>query len=318
MIYLKNISATNIAINGLTIAIQGKYFVYDSKSKSHGLDIWRLLDTPAIHQLLSEGDLIVVDAADAVLDNSEFYQVYNELINKRIKKSPNFLIYALNTNNLYDKDYSELPNHINFKTELTKKLFQKNTFVRGFLAEAEYFENCVTTYNALGMQINTYSNPITKVVFNWHVGVANYLYKRVSQRSWVLTTGEYSTETVTHTKTYDLFAARNEGIRRRQNIINTTLINTGGLILMNQPSFGSVTAVESYLRNILEVLSHEISIYISGDLEPLIARMMNLDCLSEGYEMDWLAFPVTAQMSIRQYILAQLNGGLITDGEIIS
>lgn len=135
----------------------------------------------------------------------------------------------------------------------------------------------------------------------------------------MLTTGEYSTETITHTKVYNTLTARDEGIRRRSNIINQTLLFTGGLIKLADTSFVDIASVETYMRNILSILNHEINIFISGDIQPLIDRMLTLDCISVGYDKDWLNYPTPwSNVNIRQYIIAQLMGAFITNGEIIS
>lgn len=319
MIYIRNISTANINIGGIVIQPNDKYFFTDELIGSHGLDVWRILDSPSIiNQLISEGSVDIIDNTNASVSNELFYEQFNKLNNSNIKRKPNFLLYGLVAGNQYNLDYSDLPQAINFKTGLTKKLFQKNTFVRGFLVEAEYFENMSISYYH-DIQQYSYTNPISKVIFNWYIGDANYLDKRVSQRSWVLTTGEYSTETITHTKVYTTLTARDEGIRRRSNIINQTLLFTGGLIKLADISFVDIASVETYMRNILSILNHEINIFISGDIQPLIDRMLTLDCISVGYDKDWLNYPTPwVNVNIRQYIIAQLMGAFITNGEIIS
>ena len=122
-------------------------------------------------------------------------------------------------------------------------------------------------------------------------------------------------DTKESTKFYDKRLAREEGKRRRTNIINQVVLNTSAFIYLSEPSINNILDSEYLALPFLDEIDTDIDKYIKGNIQPLINSITNSD--SNIYTWIDNSLPTNTDMTIRDYILMSLNDGGNITGQVI-
>ena len=204
------------------------------------------------------------------------------------------------------------PKSIDYKIDLDVRLNPKYTFnSRGHLTECIYYKDLSVSVNGAGISTYTYSTPVLKYSAEYVVGEDNYTKSRTVTRAWYLLDGSICSNTKITTKVYEATQAREEGVTRRNNIINNLLINVVGLILMTSDDLDTVSEAETDGVNFLKEISDGISEYYqygskldsNGNPCKLIQQIT-----SSTYTRLNNYVPGTSNtVTIRMYILSKLN-----------
>lgn len=107
--------------------------------------------------------------------------------------------------------------------------------------------------------------------------------------------------------------ARNEGIRRRNNIINQLILEVGAMIYLTLPGVTTIQDAEIAALPFLDAVDSDIDKFIKGNLLPLIQTVQTID-LTQGSTSggNWLDndVPGAPGVPIRQYIIGSLMGAI--------
>jgi hypothetical protein len=221
----------------------------------------------------------------------------------------------------FNKNPTLLPSSINYKIDI-EKLHRKLEFKKGVLIKAEYFKNISISTNPYGIEVYTYSTPVLKCEYEYHVDEQSYIHHRFTRRYWAYIDGAYSTEYKEGPKYYTKLDARNEAVRRRTNIVNDILMSTTGLIY-TCPTITTLLDAENASRLLLLEIDGEIDKFTKGISEPIITKITNIDetLYLNGYNIGhWLSnlVPNGGGLTIRQLILSKLSEGMLVPNEIIT
>lgn len=319
--YLKNTSDIALHIGSITIEPNERYEFFDERLKITG-NLFKSFRNNFDFELIENGTLLyMID--DAILSVHEFEKRWSNLpdISNHSDEQNFKLYYLLNDDKIYEPiNPTIVPKSIDYKTDI-KRLHQKLTFNKGILVKCEYFANLTTSKNALGMDVYTFSDNIIKVEMEYYVGANAYIDYRIVKRYWARMDGTYSDDYKESIKYYDAIAAREEGITRRNNIINDTIAAVGGLMIMTMPQhITSIISAETHAMNLLDAIDADINKYIKGNIGVLINKVETLDVSTlTGIEMgNWFENPVPdTSVTIRQYLLSKLTDGVLVPNEII-
>lgn len=121
------------------------------------------------------------------------------------------------------------PADIDYKTGLTISLFPARVMVQGELQEVTYYAE----YDALeAYELDKFKQPVLKVEINYTRDSLGFAQYRSTTRSWYYEDGTMCTSVQKITsKVYDFLGTIAEGKRRRQNIIDGSMIPVLGMMI---------------------------------------------------------------------------------------
>jgi len=204
------------------------------------------------------------------------------------------------------------PKSIDYKIDLDVRLNPKYTFnSRGHLTECIYYKDLSVSVNEAGISTYTYSTPVLRYQASYVIGSDNYTKSRTVTRSWYLLDGTLCSNSKITTKIYEAAQAREEGVTRRNNIINQLLINTVGLILMTSNDLTTVSQAETDGVNFLKEISEGISEYYQYgsklDSQGNPCKLIQQISASTYTRLNNYVPGTSNTVTIRMYILSKLN-----------
>jgi len=226
---------------------------------------------------LSEGDETILTNAIAAHDNT--------------KKE--FKIYGCMRNPAYDK--SEYPCAVNFKTDLMYRLHPKNTFTAGVLTKIEYYKDYDGT---------TYSDKILEEIIEYTYDSANLATSRTTSIYWYYTDESQSENCKTLLKYYTPTESIQESQRRRQNILDSLQLAIVGLIMQTE-SVDMATAM-NLGAIFLDAYEHETKSWIITPNLYALQNRLNAEVTGET-DYQWLFNPIGGGLTVRDYMLSQIN-----------
>lgn len=327
--YLKNKSESNTLVFGNVEILPGEsYMLYDDALDIYG-NYFKSFKNNFTTEHIDSLEYIIDDEVKTIKDFYKDYHIFsNDKKVNTYEDLQNYRIYYLLNE---DKKHlavnpTLLPSSVNYKIDI-QKLHVKFEFKKGILIKAEYFENVQGSQDPYGLDVYTYSNPVLKCEFEYHVDNSSYISYRYTRRYWAYCDGTYSTEYKEGPKYYDKFSARTEALRRRTNIVNDVIMTAGGLLLYTEPSLTNLVDAENAARPLLGELDPQIDKYYKGSENPLMTAIATIDESSfipaEYSEItNWLDNIVpgtgTPGISIRQLMLSKLSEGALTPNETIT
>lgn len=232
-------------------------------------------------------------------DDNNYYKIYNYLPQDRFKQK--------NINDLFIT-----PKSIDYKKEIDGSFNPEYIFdSNGFLVEATYYENVGMSQSTEGFIQYNYENPILRVQVNYSVRPDGYAASRKVTRRWYRMDGSLDLDSKVTNKVYTPMLARNEGKRRRRNLINELLIETVGIIVLTSPDLDTVTEAETDATPFMSNISDAISAYyeygtkedINGNPCQLIQEVMS----STYSRLDNYVPNTSPAITVREYITHRLN-----------
>lgn len=268
-----------------------------------------------IQEEFHNGTINLYDQNDAIILSGGFQDIWNYRFANVIKYSgETFKIYDYLSEDALEKigeDFTLTPKAVDYKKDVNGRLHPKRTFVKGFLTECEYFENAGLAVDPnTGFTGITYENPVLKVEIDYYIGGDGYVSYRDTTRSWVKHNGEYSTDTKMSRKYYSKIEAKEEGKRRRNNIIDQLTLEVGAFVVLTETGTTSVQEAEALALPFLDELDTSIDKYLKGNTEPIINSITSADT-STHYWLDNTVPGSDPAITIQQYLLYTLNNGTL-------
>lgn len=182
-------------------------------------------------------------------DEHNYFKIYNLLSNDIIE-----------TNSISNPFLT--PKSIDYKKHIDGRLHPKYIFDEyGWLVECEYFENLEISQNQLGFTQYDYSNPILKYEASYTMKDDGYVGSRTVTRRWYRLDGTLDVDSKITQKFYEPMMARDEGKRRRRNLVNILMIQTVGLFIMTSVDLEDVPTAETDAMPFLKEISSGLSVY---------------------------------------------------------
>jgi len=208
--------------------------------------------------------------------------------------------------------YKTTPKSIDYKKDLSIRLHPEYVFDNyGFLTSVIYYENLSVSLNQFGFPVYTFTNPVVKYEATYTLDVdTGYVTTREIYRHWMKLSGVWGSDPKTSWKIYNSKQAREEGSRRRKNLINNILIDTVGLLLMTSPSLTTVAETESDAMPFLQEVQPAMSLYyesgakLDGNGNPCLLIQKVTDSVYTKLDNVISASPY---MTIRSYIIMKLD-----------
>jgi len=197
-----------------------------------------------------------------------------------------------------DTDKTTPPCHINYTTDLTRRLQPMVTNIyKGEVREVVYYADA--TVNAQGLVEAT--NPVVKEVSTYYRDVAKMAIYRTMQIYWYLKDGTLFTTAKVRTKYYAPQEKIVEGQKLRGNIIDFMQPNVLGMLMQTeQISYDDAVTMGAEL---FHKYAAEISSWVYASRGNTLPQMVEDDT-----EVLWLDNVIDGQgTTIRDYIVDQLN-----------
>lgn len=193
---------------------------------------------------------------------------------------------------------------LNYIIETSQSLYPKRTMQFGEIVKVEWFSDVSLTDKVLEVDIQ------------YNRDAAGFAINRTTTRKWLMRNGQFHPDFKVTTKRYDLNLEDqiSEGIRRRENIINSLQIPTMGFMIevLSPMSQGEILLMG---RNFMDDLELEFQKFIknsstvSDTNDPNFGRK-NLAVAFENRPETWLdLFPsaLGGSMSIRDWLVQEVS-----------
>lgn len=204
-------------------------------------------------EIVSKLYLVEKEKRDFYIDENTENEKYNY-----------FKIYNYISDDIYyeDIDIFKQPFSLDYKKDLKIRLHPKYIIdSRGLLEKVIYYEKLETSLDSQGFTQYDFENPILEYSAEYFFNSDSYLDKRIVHRKWYRLDGKLDPNYKESIKIYDGFQSRNEGRRRRQNLINQLLLDTVGLIIITSEDLDTVTQAEADALPLLKETASGISEY---------------------------------------------------------
>jgi hypothetical protein len=204
------------------------------------------------------------------------------------------------------------PKSIDYKKDVDGKLHPNYEFDNlGFLTGCTYYTDVDISQNAQGFTQYDYTNPILRYTASYTIKSDGYVGSRTVNRKWYMTDGTLSDDAKITEKVYQPMEARDEGKRRRRNLINMIIVNTVGLIIMTSQDLNTVTEAEKDAIDFLKEVNQGINEYYEygsrtdsqGNPCKLIQDITN----STYPRLDNYVPNTNDTVTIRQYLISKLD-----------
>lgn len=264
---------------------------------------WELL-TLEEKKIVSKHFIVDKTLRDEVLtqqeqDDHNYFKIYNLLSNDVIE-----------TNGISNPFLT--PKSIDYKKDIGGRLHPKYTFdSSGWLIECEYFTNLEIWQNAQGFTQYDYSNPILKYQASYQVKDDGYVGNRTVTRRWYRLDDTLDPDSKITQKFYEPMASREEGFRRRKNLINNLIIETVGLIIMTSVDLNNVSDAETDAMEFMKYVAPGISEYYEygnkKDINNSPVRLVQLVIDSTYVRLNNFVPGTNNTVTIRDYIISKLD-----------
>lgn len=267
------------------------------------------VDKPVLHQLQQEiddagvaisgltlrgdTDLTVTTASDLSTEDK------TALDNVVASHSPVIQIpYRIWSYSVEDRDPTDDPRGLNFKTGLHTRLHPVYDFVAGELQKVEYY--ATATPNAQGTV--DYSDLVCDVSFTYTRDAGGFAQYRVATRRWFLADGTPGPHVKVQVKYYTPQTSMKEGKRRRENIVDNAMMTVVGMLQATNPTT-DIEVLLQWGRDLASEYSAQISTYIRESNRDIVTELgKNLPAYP------WLDTIVDAQgTTIRDYLINELD-----------
>lgn len=225
-----------------------------------------------------------------------------------------YKIYNFVSDDALDKisDLKIPPHSLNYKTDLLLRLQPYYVFDDlGFLKSVIYYESLETSLDSNGFTQMNFSNPILKYEADYTLHTNGYVDRRTINRRWYLMDGTLSSSSKLSDKIYDGIMARDEGKRRRRNLINKLLVETVGLFIMTSADLSTVIEAETDAIPFMKEISDGISDYYEygnrKDSQGNPCLLIQLVTDSTYTRLDNLVPDSSPEITIREFIIFKLD-----------
>jgi len=268
---------------------------------SYPVDGWVYYETAPqgyLDYMQSLDDGLGDDFFDSIGDGN-YYKIYDYLSMDTISQK--------NVRNKYIT-----PHSLDYKKDVNTKLHPEYIFDElGFLVECNYYTDLSVSIDYNGFTVFNYSNQILKYVAVYELHDTGHVKKRTVTRSWYLKDGTISNNAKVTEKFYDGIRARDEGKRRRRNLINKLIIETVGLIILTSADLSGILEAESDAMPFMKDISSGISDYYEyGNKKDsqksnvlLVEKVLN----STYSRLDNFVPKTNDKVTIRDYIVSKIN-----------
>jgi len=204
------------------------------------------------------------------------------------------------------------PKSIDYKKEIDGRLHPKYTFDQyGWLVHCVYYENLNITQDAQGFTQYNYSNPVLEMTGEYVMKADGYVGSRTITRKWYRLDGTLDDDAKITEKFYEPVLARDEGKRRRRNIVNNLMIETVGLFIMTSQDLNTVTEAETDAMPFLKEISTGLSDYYEyGNKQDSLGNdfLLKDQILNSNYSRLDNFVPNTGDtVTIRQYLVSKVD-----------
>jgi len=251
--------------------------------------------------ILAKNFVVDKDKRDEVLtqqqqDDSNYFKLYNFLSHDVMER----LGYI---------NRQTTPKSIDYKRDVKKRFSPKYEFSdAGFLTGVTYYENLTVTVVS-GITTFNYDNPIVRYDAQYFENSDGYVTHRIIDRSWAMMDDTWSPDHKVSLKLYDSKMSREEGNRRRRNLINNLLIDTVGLFFMTSGD-ATVSETESHAIPFLTEIDSGIQLYYeSGAKEDAQGNpcLLIQQVSASTYTRLGNAVPNGGGATIKDFIISRLN-----------
>lgn len=249
-----------------------------------------------------------------LVDKTQRDEVYTDLEQSR---NNYYKIYNYVTRDVWNRglDITEPPHGLDYKIQMRKKLNPKYIINDlGMLEECIYYETVSNSEDSFGIIQKTYTNPIMKYEADYVYHANGYISQRNVTRTWMMMDGTWSPYTKKDTKDYDLIQARDEGRRRRTNLISKLMMEVAYLLMITE-GLSSIDTAESVAIPLMKDLRNGVNDYYEyGNYSDIEGNkfLLYTDLLNANY--DWLDnfVPNTGNtLTIRQFILSRIDVNVV-------
>ena len=230
-------------------------------------------------------------------EESNYYKLYNCVSKDVLQKGV---------------DIFEPPHSINYKIDLENKIYPDYTFNdKGLLVECTYYKFLEQEQNQMGLTINSFSEPILKYEAEYTFRDNGYVGERTVKRMWYKMDGTLDEDNPKiSNKKYPPMIARDEGRRRRRNLINNLILEAVYLIIITSPDLNNVIEAEEDAISFLDEISDGINRFyeygnrfINGQPFLLFQQIQNSDYI----RLDNFVPNTNDTLTIRDYLLNKVN-----------
>jgi len=255
-------------------------------------------------EILAKKFIVEKTKRDEVLTQSEqdelnYYKIYDYLTEDAI-------------NSIGNIDPKKAPKSVDYKKGTDTKLHPNYEFDNlGFLTGCAYYTDVDITQDAQGFTQYNYSNPILRYTAEYTIKPDGYVGSRTVTRKWYMTDETLSDDAKITEKVYQPMEARNEGKRRRRNLINKIIIDTVGLIIMTSQDLSTVTEAEMDAIDFLKEVNQGINEYYEygsrKDSQGNPCKLIQDVSGSTYSRLDNFVPGTNDTVTIRDYLMSKLN-----------
>ena len=241
----------------------------------------------------------------------------DEILSEELQNSLNyFKIYDLISDDTISNkgitNFFLTPKSIDYKIELNTRLHPDYTFdEHGWLVECIYYRNCSIWQNELGFTQYDYSDPILKYEADYTMKDDGYVGSRTVTRRWYRLDGSLDDDAKVTTKFYEPMLARDEGKKRRRNVVNQLMIETVGLFIMTSEDLNDVPTAEADAIPFLKSISSGLTDYYEyGNKRDSTGKdfILKEQILASDYSRLDNFVPGTGDtLTIRNYLIMKLD-----------
>ena len=217
------------------------------------------------------------------------YKIYKYLLNDLLFSYP---------------DPTEPPHGLNYKTGLKIKLYPHYIFDQmGFLIEVTYYET--VDFQTDGSVF--YDGPVVNAKMDYFVK-DGYVISRNVTRCWTYSDGTWSDVAKVTNKIYNSKLSKEEGRRRRSNVIDNLQMAVVYAILIGN-GFTSIDDAEAYGMPLMNELSHHLESFIASGFSRTIDNEPPLILTAvTSSQVSWvdLPFPLNPSVTYRLFIFDTL------------
>lgn len=227
-----------------------------------------------------------------------------------------FKIYDLLSNDVIEiNDISNpflTPKSIDYKKHIDGRLHPKYIFNQhGWLVECTYYENLEITQNQVGFTEYIYSNPVLNYQAEYNVKSDGYVGSRIVTRRWYRLDGTLDIDSKITQKFYGSMMARDEGKRRRRNLVNNLMIQTVGLFIMTSVDLEDVATAETDAIPFLKEISSGLSDYYEYGSKQDISNnnfLLKQQIIDSTYpRLDNFVPDTNNTVTIREFIISKID-----------
>jgi hypothetical protein len=232
-------------------------------------------------------------------DDNNYFKIYNFLSEDVIEQ----------------RDIKNLfltPKSIDYKQDIDGRFHPEYTFdSNGWLIKCVYHENLEISQDPQGFTQYSYSNPILEVDAVYTIKPDGYVGSRTITRKWYRLDGTLDPDSKVTEKFYEPMQARDEGKRRRRNLINELTIEAVGLFIMTSEDLNDVSSAEADAIPFLKEISSGISDYYEyGSKTDTQGNdfLLKEQILNSAYaRLDNFVPETNDTVTIRQYLISKLD-----------